>query len=284
MDIEELTKSQIFLLTLLTSFVTSIATGIVTVALLDQAPPVITQSVYRVIQATIERAAPNNSKPPVAAAVAVSLQTPPPKERNFSEIVQGVFPSIVRIHDAETAAFLGFGIVLDVEGVIISDAAGFELGRENATATFSDGSSQKLAARGRDTKNNLIFFTATTASTTVIYVPAVLDKGHVSLAQTVVALIGKTAPRIASGLVVAFVESTTESPVSMITTNIDATFIAPGTPLINTDGALVGMSTGSSRSIDGSTFVPISAISADYKNTLAIGEVKAENANHSTAH
>src|SRR4029077_18213268 len=54
MDIEKLTKSQIVLLTLLVSFVTSIATGIVTVSLMDQAPPAIAQSVSRIVEHTVE--------------------------------------------------------------------------------------------------------------------------------------------------------------------------------------------------------------------------------------
>src|ERR1043166_8139095 len=52
MDIEKLTKSQIVLLTLLVSFMTSIATGILTVPLLQQAPPEITKTVNREVDHT----------------------------------------------------------------------------------------------------------------------------------------------------------------------------------------------------------------------------------------
>lgn len=56
---EDLNKNQIILLTLFVSFVTSIATGIVTVTLLDQAPQGVTRTINRVVERTVERVVPD---------------------------------------------------------------------------------------------------------------------------------------------------------------------------------------------------------------------------------
>lgn len=55
MDIKELNKKQLILLTLLITFVVSIATGIVTVSLMNQAPKNVPQTINNVIQRTIEK-------------------------------------------------------------------------------------------------------------------------------------------------------------------------------------------------------------------------------------
>jgi hypothetical protein len=55
MDIKDLNKSQLILLAVLLSFVTSIATGITTVTLMQQAPSSFTAPINRVVQQTIEK-------------------------------------------------------------------------------------------------------------------------------------------------------------------------------------------------------------------------------------
>jgi hypothetical protein len=71
MDLEELSKSQLLLLMLLVNFITSIATGVLTVSLLDEAPTTVTQTVNQIVDHTIETVATGT---PLASIVA----TPPP--------------------------------------------------------------------------------------------------------------------------------------------------------------------------------------------------------------
>jgi hypothetical protein len=75
MNIEELSKSQLILLTILVNFVTSVATGILTVSLLDHAPATVTQTVDRVVDQTIESIA--------QSAPAAIIQAPAPSTEDL---------------------------------------------------------------------------------------------------------------------------------------------------------------------------------------------------------
>lgn len=61
MDVKDLNKSQLILLAILLSFITSIATGIATVTLLEKAPQSVTVPINRIVQQTVEKIVPDES-------------------------------------------------------------------------------------------------------------------------------------------------------------------------------------------------------------------------------
>jgi len=71
MDFKDLNKSQLVLLTLLVSFIASIATSIATVSLLQAAPTNVTNTINRVIEKTIEQATPSGSSSKTVQTVVV---------------------------------------------------------------------------------------------------------------------------------------------------------------------------------------------------------------------
>lgn len=260
MNIDQLSKSQIVLLTLLISFVTSIATGIVTVALMSQAPPAIAQTVNRVVQETVQQVVPASQHASAGKTVVTEQKTVIVKESDLvSQAVARISPSLVRLYTSSKDApvFLGLGVVLDAGGTIVTDSDG--LG-ENADATIvmSDGTSTRAFVRERDPKSGLAYLAVATSTISVTphFTPAVLSAQHPVLGQSVVALSGKSVPRIASGLVVAIVPSGGETTAPQILeTDIPADSIMNGSPIIDTDGALVGVSTGVARASSLSGFV-----------------------------
>lgn len=250
MEIEELNKSQIILLTLLVSFVTSIATGIVTVSLMDQAPPIVAQTVNRVIERTVETVAPKGQ---AASTIVTQEKTVVIKESELiSQAVGKVSPSIVRLYTnaAESPTFLGLGVVLDSMGGIVTDTASLgEAG--DATLVLSDGSRLRAFVVRRDTENGFAFLQATsTTGATPTWTPATISSDQAVLGQAVVALSGKTVARIASGIVTAIPSA------SVIDTDVSADSILDGSPLIDTNGNFVGISTVVSRGVSATGFMP----------------------------
>lgn len=120
MDIKDLNKSQLILLAVLLSFVTSIATGITTVTLMQQAPVSFTEPVNRIIKQTVEKIVPVPGK----------TQTIIVKEEDLvvdaiAKNKSAVFAIIKDGFDLEgnpieVSAGRGFGISTD--GIVVADA------------------------------------------------------------------------------------------------------------------------------------------------------------------
>jgi len=260
MDIEELNRSQIILLTLLVSFVTSIATGIVTVSLMEQAPPALTQTVNRVVERTVEKVVPEGQG---ASAAITTEKTVVVKESDLLvEAVKKITPSLVQVFTSGSeGTFLGTGFVIDKNGRIVVDAA--TLGETSEYVVELPGNVRVGASVvSRDQAAGVAILKAsaqTSDGTAIQFSPATLAVESPPLGQTVVVISGRNIPRIADGIVTAHIPQG-EGKNPMIDTNVSPDLILGGSPLVNTDGSVLGVSTSVARASSGGAFISSSAL------------------------
>jgi S1-C subfamily serine protease len=123
MDIKELNKPQIILLAVLLSFVISIATGITTVTLMQQAPASITTPINRIVQQTVEKIQQVEGK--------TTVQTVVIKEEDLvvDAIAKNQSAIFSIIKEGQTADFktiensLGRGFAVSNDGIVVMDAS-----------------------------------------------------------------------------------------------------------------------------------------------------------------
>lgn len=262
MDIEQLSRSQTILLTLLVSFVTSIATGIVTVSLMDQAPPSVAQTVNRVIERTVQQVVPSSQS---ASAAVTQEKTVVVKESELvSEAVTHATPSVVRLYsnNSDNPVFLGLGVVVAASGTIATDAAA--LGDSgDAVVEISGASHVRAFVTSRDNAHSIAYLspaTTTTEGKIPAWTPISISAHNPVLGESVVALSGKTVARIADGIVTAILPGAQPSDLQIIDTGIAVASIMPGSPLIDTNGSLVGMSTAFARESSANGFLEASVL------------------------
>lgn len=145
MDIEDLSKAQLLLLTVMVNFVVSIATGVLTVSLLDQAPIQVAQGVDRVVEHTIQTiATPIQVVNPIKSITSPSTPSGPTTEQLMTAAVGDTAARTVLIHSRSTSTpALAFGTYLPKSRAVVTIAVE-GLPRE-ALIVFSDGSSQRAS-------------------------------------------------------------------------------------------------------------------------------------------
>ncbi len=124
MDINDLNKSQLILLAVLLSFVTSIATGITTVTLMQQAPPSFTVPVNRVIQQTVEKIQQVEGKTTVQTVVVKEEDLVVDAIEKNQSAGFAVSKEIVD-EEAETRIEdpVGRGFVVSADGIVVADGS-----------------------------------------------------------------------------------------------------------------------------------------------------------------
>lgn len=124
-DIKELNKHQLILVTLLITFVVSIATGIVTVSLMNQAPKSVPYTVNNVIQRTIEKVTTVSEDAKVIDSVI---------ENNGKDTVSLIEGDIlVKVYSGSSSEekLLGEGVLVSEVGLVLADNSIIENGEDD---------------------------------------------------------------------------------------------------------------------------------------------------------
>jgi S1-C subfamily serine protease len=258
MDIEELNKNQIVLLVLLVSFVTSIATGIVTVTLMDQAPPAITQTINRVVERTVEtveKVVVDESGTTRVEEVIVS------EENAIADAVAGASPSLVRLYTQtdETETFSSLAFPVSEYGVLVTDAE-LVVADEQYSAHDEEGRVYVVEVVARDLATGVAVVRPTIEKINVMGA-AFGNEVNFKLGQRIIALGGEETNEIASGMIV------TDPTISPFSTDITQGSRFVGGMALTLGGNVAGMI----RSFDGNIVVVCpSSILATVRTALGI--------------
>ncbi len=248
MDLEHINKTQIVLLTLLISFVTSIATGIATVSLIEKAPTDVTRIIDRIVQQPIETIVPGTRE------VVTQERTVVVSESDLiAKAIGAITPSIVRLYTVssrDNLDFQGMGVIVSEEGIVVADRRIVESG-EDYVARLSDGT--ELRAEPSQGEGEQGFFRLD-AEEDQTFTPAAFGAfDTLALGQTVIALSGETSLSISPGVIAELLPTEKENAASRIRASIDTSRVLLGSPLIDLSGSVIGMP----ESEGGSIFVSL---------------------------
>lgn len=319
MELEELNKTQIVLLTLLVSFVTSIATGIVTVTLLDQAPPAVTQTINRIVERTIERVVPAEMTSGEKEVIIKEIETTIVVKEDdlITESIEKNKRSLVRIirvteppvEDStsttstdimESGIFVGIGVIVSSDGSLA--AAGHSVGiGENLIGIFFGGVQRTLEVLSINEDINIALLEPVaieTGAEIAFNKTTFADSKSLKLGQSVIALGGENRTNVSMGIISGLIDVRVEYPsvedetimntkvvLDSIETSINSAQIS-GSPLFNIFGEFIGINTKAQNTTG--VFTPSSKVSEllesliiQAESDISAGNVKVNEGNES---
>lgn len=252
------------------AFVTSIATGILTVTFLQDAPATVTQTINRVVERTVERVVqptPVETKTTTSVnpgKVIVERETVVVKEDELiPKSVERNGASIVRIMRKGTEAgaterFLSLGLIVSKEGLLLAPRVMFD---ENMlfSAVMLDGSRIPISFATTSqtlSRFSLLSLVPAQGSSTVFSAASLGLATELRLGQSVIGIGGRDRNVVSVGIVSALDEPLVEGKrqVSAIDTDLQNSLMVSGAPLVTLSGTVVGLLLSDDRS---GVFIPI---------------------------
>lgn len=194
---EHLTKAQIVLLALFTSFVASMATGIVVVTLMGQAPDPVTQSITNVVERTIEKITPTFvEKPGKTVVIKDEDLMVSAIDRNIKSTV--AFRVVGQDGELRLA---GVGTIVSADGLVVTAKGNFG---EGVLTTTVNGVQYALQVLSNEKSNTLGVgrLTPVSATSTPSFTPVSFGNPDVlKLGQTAIVIGGRDGKTITTGLI-----------------------------------------------------------------------------------
>lgn len=271
---EDLTKQQIILLTLFVSFVTSIATGIVTVSLMGQAPTGVIQTINRVVERTIEKAVPSE----VATTTVIKETVVVNPDDLIVKAIDQNTKTVLRIFrtnsdpttGSDTMVFVSIGIILSDDGVVATDKSLVSESGKYFT-TLADGKLRNLSIlRSVEGEKIALLKVNLEDKESIKFNKATIAQNpDLKLGQTVVYIGGENKNTVSTGIVSSLGtreenianSSSTQTVITSIETNISTSNLISGASLVNLSGEVVGIRVNFMDSSRTDLFVPAKVIS-----------------------
>jgi len=267
---EDLTKHQLILIVLLVTFVTSIATGIMTFSLLSQAPVEVTQTINHVVEKTIAQVAPSADQPQKVVTTVVV---------NEDDSVLGSISknekSIVRLRSVAadgSKIVAGMGIVVSDGGVIVADSRSFSNGTPSEIL-FSDGKTYPTGKMSVDSVDGLTFVKTNIPqgdNSHYVFYPATFGNSDgLKIGQTLVAISGTESNAASIGRVFQLIFGDDKKTVTSIISDIKVSKSHFGSPALNLSGEVIGLEAPVGDADTEYSYIPANIIKAAATKALA---------------
>lgn len=264
MDLEKLTKHQIVLLTLLVSFVTSIATGIVTVSLMSQEPGGVTRTINQIVERTVEKVVPTEQGAAVAVAApaqtTVTERTVVVKDDDLTAAsIAQVQKSVVRITEKGSDLLLTRGVIVSASGATIVDrSAIIKAGGKEFEAILYSGERVPALLRLSAATSSIAVLDIVAGTTTVLSPAKAADISKLKLGQSVIRIGGTGSDSVGTGVLARLPQK--DSHPNLIEASVSSA--TPGSVLITLFGEVVGIVTGESAAQGADTYTTTESMSS----------------------
>ncbi len=255
MDIEDLNKSQIILLTLLVSFVTSIATGIVTVSLMEKAPKDVVRVTQKVVERVVEKVGEANPiKQDEPAVEKIIEKTVVVKEGDL--IAQAIAENrskLLALYESDTNTFAAFALPISKD-LLVTDYSKIDPNKKYYAKNSNSDIFPIEYLKGGGTRK-LAMFKLLSDEAEKRFRVINLAESDPQLGQSVFLFTSPDFSSVAQGIV-------SQLKNSFIYVDVSEDKIMPGTVVFNSSAEVVGISTGASRGKSQNAFVSYLSISA----------------------